>query len=101
MGVHPISYIIESNSLIFSTDFISLSRFFGSKEPIDQNYLLSLYKNINLKITPYHKIVKLLPGNYIEFSNLKIKTTRYWQPESIKIDSFLNHHNYLNEIRTL
>lgn len=101
MGVHPVSYIVESNSLIFSTDFISLSRCFGSTESIDQNYLISLYKNINLKTTPYKKVVKLLPGTYIEFSNFKIKTTRYWQPELIKIDSSLNRHNYLNEIRNL
>lgn len=101
LGIHPIAWIEDERSIIFSTDTVSLSIAYKESDPLDSEYLAALYKGINFRATPCESVKKIPPGHYIESSGKGIKLVKYWHPELIRTDYNLNHETLLKEIREL
>ena len=101
VGIRPLSYIFDSESLFFSTDVIGLCKAFSENQAIDEDYLLGYFKYINYRKTPNEKVKKLQNGHLLCFSENGIVITRYWEPEKIKIDRTLSHTQMLSDLKSL
>lgn len=100
-GIRPVAFSGESGSLVFSSDITALSRACSGGKAIDTEYLLGYFKYIDYRRTPYSKVLKLLPGHYLEFSGEGTKVVRYWSPEKFKPDRALTHDRMLSDLGKL
>ncbi|MCU0458723.1 MAG: asparagine synthase-related protein [Bacteroidales bacterium] len=101
MGIRPMAYAIESEILHFSTDMVGLCMSLSADCNIDREYLLGYFKFINYTKTPERKVVKLLPGHYLEFFPGGHRINRYWEPEKINQDKALSHNQMLSDLKAL
>ncbi len=101
LGICPISFITINNSFYFSSSTSALSKTFANGSKINRKYIL---KQLNIfpvnryPITPIKGIIRLLPGHYFEFSKIKSKIHKYWNPEVIATDNNLKLNDVKQEL---
>jgi asparagine synthase (glutamine-hydrolysing) len=100
-GIHPIAWTIDRQTICFSTNIIELCRVFSDRQTIRSDYLLGYFKYIDYSKTPNEKVMKLMPGHYIHYSDNGYKLFRYWEPDLIKIDKNLSHEQMVADLRIL
>lgn len=102
LGIKSFSYLVQDNTLFFSTDNLNFCRFFhNSGTTINNETLLSNYKFVDF-LQSYNKSVnKLPPGHYLEFSNSGLKVYKYWFPERIKTQKKLTRQKILSDLEFL
>jgi len=101
IGIAPIAYATEGESLHFSTDIIALSKSFSGNEPLDSEYLLGYFKYIDYRRAPVGRVKKLLPGCFLHFSGDGLKITRYWKPEKIRINRRMHYDEAVSDLGNL
>jgi asparagine synthase (glutamine-hydrolysing) len=101
VGVVPLAYVTEKESLFFSSDIMALCRAFSDNVLIDSEYLLGYFKYIDYRKTPVSKVKKLLPGHYLHFSADGAVIIKYWRPESIRINKKLHYGSVLADLDSL
>jgi asparagine synthase (glutamine-hydrolysing) len=101
VGIRPLGWIIDRNTLFFSTDITGLCREFSGGQEVNSDYLLSFFKFIDKKKTPFEKVKKLLPGHYIHFSVERTEMVKYWEPEKIKTDNTLSFCQTISDLKAL
>jgi asparagine synthase (glutamine-hydrolysing) len=99
VGVHPLAWAIDRQTLFFSSDIIGLCRAFSDRQTINRDYLLGYFKYIDYRATPNEKVKKLLPGHFLHFSENGIRLIKYWEPEKIKTDKKLPHDRMISDLR--
>jgi asparagine synthase (glutamine-hydrolysing) len=101
LGVQPLAYFQNRNSLVFSSDTLNLCRFFSKGTRINPDFLLSNLKYVDNQLTPNEHIKKLTPGHYLKFCNGNVKIKKYWFPESIKADTKLSYNEVIKDLNFL
>ena len=104
MGVKPLAFAIQENSLFFSSDFASLSKGLFPGTPIDKDFIVQHiqdYNYIDYKKTTTSGVVKLLPAHYAIFDSSGLKQKKYWFPESIKINKKIDADSALETLKLL
>ena len=98
LGQKPLFYFSENNSLIFSSNLISIKEITNSNVDLE-----SLESYISLGVVPspktiYKNIYKVKPGELIKFNKeLKIdKKLTYWDLESFVDNSKFNYSEFIN-----
>jgi asparagine synthase (glutamine-hydrolysing) len=99
IGIRPLAWAIDLQTLFFSSDIIGLCRIFSDGQTINRDYLLGYFKYIDYRITPDEKVKKLLPGHFLHFSENGIRLIKYWEPEKIKTDKKLSHDRMMSDLR--
>jgi asparagine synthase (glutamine-hydrolysing) len=101
VGIAPMAYVTEKETIYFSSDIIGLSAVFSEGEALDSEYLLGCFKYIDYRRTPVGKVKKLLPGHYLHFSADGTTLCSYWNPAKIKIDNKLHYASVLSDLNSL
>jgi asparagine synthase (glutamine-hydrolysing) len=101
VGIRPLGWIINKNSLFFSTEIPGLCRAFSRGNNIDSDYLPGYLKYIDYKKTPNKDVRKLPPGHYLRFSEKDCEITKYWCPEKIRTDRKLQYDTMLTELKSI
>jgi asparagine synthase (glutamine-hydrolysing) len=100
-GIRPLAYIINPQSLSFSSDAKGLCRAFSEDQSIDSDYLLRYFEYKDYRKTPCEKVKKLLPGHFLHFAENLTEVKQYWEPEKIKVDKTLSHAGMLADLKSL
>lgn len=85
LGVKPLFYILQENTLIFSSEIKGLLSFPGMKAVIDRDGLcevLGLGPAKSYGKGVFQNVREILPGSYLEFHDGILSTHIYWQLES-------------------
>lgn len=101
VGVRPLAYVEEPETLYFSSDITGLSRFISDGRDINSEYLMGWFKYVDKRRTPCAKVKKLPPGHYLSYTGEKIEICKYWVPETIKTDRRLQHEKMLADLRSI
>jgi asparagine synthase (glutamine-hydrolysing) len=101
VGISPLAWIIEDQTLYFSTDITGLCQSFSNSRNIETEYLLGYFKFIDYRKTPFEKVKKLLPGHYLHFSGMGIEIVKFWMPEKIKTNKKLSYDRTVSDLRSL
>ncbi len=101
VGIRPLAYTIDGQSICFSSDIIGLCRAFSDGQPVVRDYLMDYFKYIDYRRTPNMKVSKLLPGHYLDISVNKIELKKYWEPEKIRIENKLEYDKMLTDLKNL
>ncbi|HPJ69086.1 MAG TPA: asparagine synthase-related protein [Desulfobacteraceae bacterium] len=110
LGIRPISYCSESDSLYFSSDNLSLSKALYGDEEINKEFFDKLMISHTISasglteefgITPNKKVKKIPPGCYIKFEKGGVALKKYWIPEKIKENRNLTFYDAVNDLRIL
>ncbi len=104
LGIRPLSFCVDNDSLLFSSDGYILSRAFAEDKGINRKYLMQELTPDNLwdySLTPVNHVEKLLPGHYLEFGMNGYKQVKYWHPESIQENSKLESLTASHELEKL
>jgi asparagine synthase (glutamine-hydrolysing) len=101
VGIRPIAYRIENQSLFFSSDPIGLCRAFTGDRAFDSDFLMGYFKYIDYRKTSCERVKKLLPGHYLRFSEKGAEIRKYWKPENIRTDKKLSHDQMLADLKVL
>ncbi|MBE0675297.1 MAG: hypothetical protein IH591_11595, partial [Bacteroidales bacterium] len=101
VGIRPMAYSAEGESLCFSTDITGLCRAVSGGMDIDTVYLTGHFRYIDYRKTPSAKVRKLSPGHWLEFSEAGIKTVRYWEPEKMKPDRRMTYGRMIEALGTI
>lgn len=98
VGIRPLAYSEESDSLIFSTDMTGLCKAISGGRDINRSFLTGHFRYIDYRVTPAAEVKKLLPGHYLEYSAAGIRTSRYWKPETIATEKGLAYGRMIEEL---
>ncbi len=102
LGINPLAYTLQGDSLFFSFDIISLCRtFHDDNKRMNMEPIISIYKPVDMTLTPNEKVQKLKAGHFLQFNADGVKIQKYWHPERIKTDNKLSQTQMLAEIKTL
>ncbi|RDB04326.1 asparagine synthase-related protein [Runella aurantiaca] len=102
VGVNPLAYTLQDNSLFFSFDIIGLCRAFHEEgKRMNMDPIISIYKPVDMTLTPNEKVLKLKAGHFLQFNSDGIITKKYWEPERVKTDNNLSQPQMLAEIKAL
>jgi asparagine synthase (glutamine-hydrolysing) len=101
VGIRPVGWTYTRQTLFFSSDIIALCRAFSDDQSIDSEYLLRYFKFIDLRKTPNSKVIRLLPGHYLKYSENGIEVARYWEPEKVRPDKTLSHDQMLSDLKSI
>jgi asparagine synthase (glutamine-hydrolysing) len=101
VGINPLAYTARENSIFFSFDIIGLCRVFHEGERINMDPVISIYKPVDMTLTPNPKVFKLKAGHFLQFNADGVKIQKYWHPERIKTDNNLSQPQMLAEIKAL
>lgn len=102
LGISPLAYTLQGNSLFFSFDIISLCRTFHKEgERMNMEPIISMYKPVDMTLTPNSQVLKLKAGHFLQFNADGVRTQKYWHPERIKTDNKLSQLQMLVEIKAL
>jgi asparagine synthase (glutamine-hydrolysing) len=101
LGIRPLAYTIQEQSIYFSSDIIGLSRAFHESGSLNIEYLLSDFKFNDLRQTPNKLVHKLLPGYFLMYNSDGVYTEKYWKPERIRTDYNLTRERVFLEIKAL
>jgi asparagine synthase (glutamine-hydrolysing) len=101
VGIRPLAWIADRQTLSFSSDMTGLCRAFSSDQKIDPGYLMGYFKFIDYRITPCKKVKKLLPGHFLHFSEKGTEIKKYWAPEKIRINRKLTHEGMISDMKSL
>lgn len=101
LGIYPLAYFISNESLVFSSDEISLCKEFQDDNPFRVEPLLTEFRFADLKQTVNNKVNKLLPGYYLKYKSGVLSVKKYWKPEKIKTDFTLTQNQVLRELNAL
>jgi len=101
IGVHPVAWVMQGETLTFSTDIMDLCGQAGNEGPIDSEFLLGYFKYIDYRRTANSEVQKLPPGHYLRFSGSGLQLIRYWEPEKIRTDHGLPYDRMLADLGEL
>lgn len=101
LGIRPIAYNTDSQTLFFSSDITGFCRAFSDGRAPDSDYLMGYFKYIDYRKTPCEKVRKLLPGHFLHFSEGGVKANKYWAPERIRTDKTLTHDQMLADLKSI
>lgn len=102
VGINPLAYTLQDNSLFFSSDIIGLCRAFHEEgKRMNMDPVVSIYKPVDMTLTPNEKVLKLKAGYFLQYNADGIVTKKYWEPERIKTDNNLSQPQMLAEIKAL
>lgn len=98
LGIRPLVWALEGNSLLFSTDAISLSRYLSGGKISQTEFLLGWFKYTDYRKCPGKEVHKLLPGHFLRFTAEGEELIQYWFPEKTKTDKSLTYDRMLSEL---
>ena len=102
LGVKPLAYKKEGDIIWFSTDYISICRYFQwENEKINLTPLFTDIGIIDSTESFHYNVKKVLPGHSNFFSINSFRKKKYWEPEKIKIDKTLNYSNAVEKLNHL
>jgi len=101
VGIAPVSYAVDGDNVLFSSDPVGLAKAFSGSENIDAEYLLGYFKYIDYRKTPLERVKKVPPGHYIHFTAERVSCIKYWFPEKIKTDRKMSHDEFISRIDQL
>jgi asparagine synthase (glutamine-hydrolysing) len=101
LGIRPMAWTKDIKALNFSSDIIGLCRACSDGEVVDREYMMGYFKYIDYRKTPSRKVTKLLPGNYLEYSDRVFKIREYWKPKTIRVDNRLQYKLMLSELSSI
>ncbi len=101
VGICPLAYTTDSNSISFSSDIIGLCRAISGGQVIESEYLMGYFRFVDLSKTPDIRVKKLLPGHYLCFSEKGVELTKYWDPSKIRTDKKLQYDLMLKDLRDI
>jgi len=101
VGISPLAYATENQTLYFSYDITGLSKLFAKESQIDTEYLLGYFKYIDYRRTPVGKVRKLLPGHYLHFSGGEATLKCYWDPSKIRFNRKLHYDSVVTDLQAL
>ncbi|MES2838123.1 MAG: asparagine synthase (glutamine-hydrolyzing) [Bacteroidota bacterium] len=99
MGVKPLYYVFENNTLAFSSEIRPLLKAGFAPKKIDYNSLIDYlqYQTVHAPNTILQNVKMLMPGCQLHFKNKTITTEQYWDINS-KINTNLSADKSYNEI---
>jgi len=95
VGIRPLVYFAGDKGLSFSTDIVSFSSYICRGNYPDPYYLSGYFRYIDYRLSPCHKVTKLLPGHYLHFKEGRSKAVKYWHPEKTITDRSTDHKEIL------
>jgi asparagine synthase (glutamine-hydrolysing) len=104
LGAKPIGCCLLNDSMLFSSDFLSLAKVTATAENFNELFQLQELTKNNLwdySLTPNSQVIKVLPGHFIEYSQNGVKQAKYWFPEKIKINKKLDIQTAISELREI
>jgi len=101
VGIRPLAYFAGDKGLSFSTDIVSFSSYICRGNYPDPYYLSGYFRYIDYRLTPCHKVTKLLPGHYLYFKEGRSKVVKYWHPEKTVTDRSPDHKNIIKSLDDL
>jgi asparagine synthase (glutamine-hydrolysing) len=83
LGIKPLHYTIQDESLYFASELPSLIAGLPSKPPIDPAALDAYFEFLYIPApeTVYKGVSKLRPAEYLVFRNGSASVTQYWRPD--------------------
>jgi len=101
VGIKPLAYYHKGHHLFFSSDIMSLCRSISPHQHIETDFLLGMFKYIDYRKQADERVRIVEPGHYLEFSEVGLIITRYWDPGIIKIDRSLGYEEMLSDLKTI
>lgn len=107
IGIKPLFYNANSESVIFSSDLRAVSKSSYFKETLSKEGVYKFLKSGYIKgpTTAYNNVYKLKPGTYlkIKLSDLSIETKEYWSLKSVYKNTKLveDYETCKNELHNL
>jgi asparagine synthase (glutamine-hydrolysing) len=101
VGVMPLAYTVDGQTLSFSSDIAGLSRAVSAGRAPDIEFLLSYFRFTDRRRAPDGRVSKLLPGHFLRFSAEGTVVTEYWKPGRISIDHRLQHRQMLSDLTAI
>ncbi len=101
IGILPLAWITEGNTLTFSTDITGLCRSHSRGGSSDTEFFLSWFKYIDYRRTPNPDVRKTEPGHFIHFTPEGLKCVKYWFPEKISTDRALSYERMITDLGEL
>ena len=101
LGIRPLAYAADEQSLHFSSDITGLCSLLSGGDEINREVLLAYFKYTDLRQTPCAKVQKLLPGHYLHFSGSGVAVTKYWEPGRIGRNRGLMYKKMLSDLLAL
>jgi asparagine synthase (glutamine-hydrolysing) len=101
VGIRPLAYTMDGDTLIFSSDITGLSCAVSGGEEPDREYLMSPFRFTDRRKAPDARVKKMPPGHYLHFTPEGITLTCYWEPEKIKTDRRMKYDIMLSELRDI
>ncbi len=101
VGIVPLVYTPNGQSLYFSTDIIGLCRTFYEGKRINMDPIISDFKPVDMTLTPNERVLKLKPGHFLKFNAEGIALKKYWEPERVQTDKTLTQEQAFSELKSL
>ena len=101
VGISPMAYVVEDDTLIFSSDITGLSRAISNGGMPDCEYLVSPFRFTDRRRAPESRVKKMPPGHYLHLTREGITLTGYWEPEKIRTERRMSYDAMLSELNDL
>lgn len=110
LGIKPIAYSVINETLWVSSDYYSLCKTLYRNYDIDKEFIRNCYfgfgrlhsiQHYDCSILPNSMVKNVMPGHYIRFINGTVNDEKYWNPESISIDSKIDFEIAKNTLEEL
>ena len=101
VGIVPLVYTPNGQSLYLSTDIIGLCRTFYEGKRINMDPIISDFKPVDMTLTPNERVLKLKPGHFLKFNAEGIALKKYWEPERVQTDKTLTQEQAFSELKSL
>lgn len=107
VGVKPLYYYKDENTLAFASEIRALAALGEIDKEIDQDAVVDFLRfgYIRAPRSVYKKIKKLLPGSYLKIKDEKIELINYWNLEKVVADKMVatktNHETVVDELEEI
>ncbi|TNE55629.1 MAG: hypothetical protein EP338_02325 [Bacteroidetes bacterium] len=102
LGIVPLSYAKQENTLLFSSDHFHLCALLHQdSKDFNPMALMGGITSIPYPLSIHHGVHKLLPGHFLNYDDHTYGQERYWFPESIRSDHRIQRTQALEELKQL
>jgi asparagine synthase (glutamine-hydrolysing) len=101
LGIMPLAWSAEGDSLHFSTDIILLSILRSGGRGARQEYLTGTFRFADYNKTPCEDVSKLPPGHWLRFDKKGYELKRYWEPERIQSAKSMKYDTMMTDLGEL
>jgi asparagine synthase (glutamine-hydrolysing) len=103
IGARPLTYWFHENRLIFAShEFGIVKSGLVTTSLCEEKLINELFRFKEIyKQTVFQRVVKVIPGHCLSFSQNGKKLTEYWKPEEIKQNNTLSFNDAVAKLRAL